>query len=43
MNSENKLPAKTPIADATINAADAAANTIYLFTSLSVANNIVAN
>jgi hypothetical protein len=33
----------TPIADATINAADAAKKTVYLLTSLSEANSIVAS
>jgi hypothetical protein len=43
MYSDSSAPAKTPKADATMSAADAAKNTVYLLTSLSVAKSIVAS
>ena len=43
MYSDKNEPASTPMADATISAAEAAKNTVYLFTALSVANNNVAS
>ena len=41
--SDISAPASTPRAEATTSAAEAARNTVYLLTSLSVANSMVAN
>ena len=43
MYSDRRLPANTPIADATISAADAARKTVYLLTALSAAKSMVAS